>query len=408
MSTAGKALHPNEKFDLGPLGPKIRNAAAAAGVMGLLGAVVLGFLNKDGMQRFFFSYLLSFAYVLSIALGALFFVCIQHLVRSRWSVVIRRVAELLTCGLPALAVLFLVILVPMLMGDHALYKWSNEHLVHQNHLLHEKAGYLNVPFFAIRWVLYFAIWIGAARYFYRTSLEQDKVGGFALSEKMRVAAAPAIMLFAVATCFAAFDLLMSLEPEWFSTMFGVIYFAGCAVSIYALLALVPMWLQKRGLLTHTINVEHYHDVGKLLFAFTFFWAYTSFSQFMLIWYANIPEETYWFQGRMYSDWMWVSLVLLFGHFVFPFVCLMSRHTKRRLSSLRFFAGYMLVMHWFDLFWYVMPAYSPDKVPLHLIDAFTLLGIGGFFFAAVAQAATRAPLLPVKDPRLSASLGFENI
>lgn len=424
MSAAQKAeLHPDEKITMRKWGGRIFKISAAIGVVFLGLTALLGFrdstyrvVEEHEIPRFFYSYLVAFTYFLSIALGALFFVVLQHLVRAKWSVVVRRLAEILTATFPVLLVLALPILVPLLLGYDGPYgKWvslpgedaATLHEQQAAHVLHGKAGWLNPVFFVIRVLVYFVAWTLLSRYFLKKSVEQDESGDAAVSEKLRVASAPAIIAFALTLCFAAFDLLMSVNPLWFSTIFGVYYFAGAAVSIFATLSLVSMVLQKKGKLTHSITIEHYHDLGKLLFAFIFFWSYIAFSQFMLIWYANIPEETFWYQPRMYTSWRGLSLLLLFGHCVFPFLCMLSRWTKRIMPLLAFFCVWMLLMHFFDLFWLVMPEFTPTGFSFDITDVVAMLGVGGIFVAAAARAATKVNLIPVKDPALGESLSFEN-
>jgi len=406
MSATGK-LNPDEKLELGDLGPRIVKLAGGVGIVFLALTVVLGMTVGDDMRKFFHSYLVSLTFFLSLALGALFFVLLQHLTRSRWSVVVRRLAEILTMTFPVLGVLFVVgLLAPMIAGNDSLYLWTTDAAQH-DHLIQGKAGWLNVPFFAVRIVIYFVAWTLLSRYFFKKSLEQDESSDPEISERLRVVSAPGMIIYAFTTGFAAFDLLMSLDPHWFSTIFGVNYFAGCAVGIMALLAVVALFLQSRGKLEHSITVEHYHDIGKLLFAFIFFWGYIAFSQFMLIWYADLPEETIWFRHRMFTSWKWLSLVLLFGHFCFPFVCLLSRETKRRLHLLAGFAVWMLVMHFFDVYWQVMPEYDKSGFVFGLVDLTALIGVGGIFVAAAARVGSGVRLVPTGDPRLGESLSFEN-
>jgi hypothetical protein len=411
MSTAHKAeLHPKEKFKLGDLYGRVYGGGLGMGILFLVITVGIGLTKGDHMNRFFQSYLVGLTYFLSIALGALFFVVLQHLVKARWSVVVRRIAEILTATFPMLFVLSLGILVPMLIGEMGPY----HHWLHpdpNDHLLHDKAPWLNAPFFAVRVLIYFALWIFLSRLFFKKSVEQDDSGDAGITAKLQRWSAPGIIVYALTACFAAFDLLMSVDPHWFSTIFGVYYFAGSAIGVFATLILVAMALQKSGRLTHSITVEHYHDLGKLLFAFVFFWSYIGFSQFMLIWYANIPEETVWFQSRMFTDWKYLSLLLLFGHCIFPFLCMLSRWTKRWLKVLAFFSTWMLVMHFFDLLWLVLPAHEANPQGLgemfSIMDVTALLGVGGLFVAAAARAAAKVNLIPVKDPALGDSLRFEN-
>jgi hypothetical protein len=408
MASAHQAkIHPDDDIRMGALSGRVRMAAGGAGVLLLAATVALGSMNGDHFERFFHSYLIAICYWLSVSVGALFFIMIQPLTRSRWSPVVRRIAEILTAGFPLLLVLALAgIIVPMFLGAGGPY----HHWVHapaDDHLVHAKHAWLNVPFFGARVIGYFVIWWGISRYFFQKSVEQDASGDPAITERLRIVAGPSVIAFALTVCFAAFDLLMSVNPHWFSTIFGVYFFAGCVISIYATLILTSMSLQRAGKLQHTITTEHYHDLGKLLFAFVFFWSYTGFSQFMLIWYANLPEETVWYHVRWYTSWRDVSYVLLFGHFMFPFVFLLSRWTKRWRKPLAFFAVWMMVMHFVDLFWLVMPSLTPDGVSFHAMDLTAWLGVGGVFVAWFARTASKVNLIPVKDPNLANSLAFEN-
>jgi len=405
MASHAKTLDPNEDYRLDERGPKIRNTAAIVGLAFLVITVGIGFAKGDSMARFFNAYLIAVLFFCSIAIGALFFVLIQHLVKARWSVVMRRVAEILTGAFPVLGVLMIGgIVAPMLLGNDQLYPWSKDNLPHG---LEAKAGWLNETAFAIRMVVYFVYWTLISNYFFNQSVKQDTSGDPKISEKLRIASAPAIIFYAFCTAFFAFDTLMSLDPFWFSTMFGVYFWAGCAMSIMAVLSLLPQLLQKWGKLKTAVNVEHYHDTGKLMFAFLFFWGYVAFSQFMLIWYANMPEETTYFQHRMFTSWKWVSWGLVFLHFAFPFMCLLSRWSKRKLKLLTFFSLWLLFWHWVDLWWLVVPQHDKTGINFSPMDITAMIAVGGLFIAAVAHRATNTNLVPLKDPALGDALAFEN-
>ena len=389
------------------LAPRITLVAGGIGVLFLAISAVLGFLHGDGGRQFFFSYLAPYMLFLALTLGGLFMVVMFHLTGTRWGIVVRRVAEIVANNAWVMAILILPILIPMLMGNHHLYMWTDHEVVAQNHALHAKAPYLNVSFFAARMVFYFAVWILLAWYYLRKSSAQDVQADPRLSNGPRKWSGPAMILFGLTMTFAAFDLLMSLEPGWFSTIFGVYYFATCVLMIYCSQVLLLHWLQRRGRLLHSVNIEHYHDLGKMMFAFVFFWGYIGFSQFMLIWYANIPEETVWFQPRMNTSWAWWSLLLLFGHLLIPFPGLLSRHMKRHRLLLQCWAAWLILMCWADMYWLVMPTMSPHGFTFHLLDITCLLGIGGISIAAIAHRAKRYNLVPVNDPYLPQSLAFEN-
>ena len=393
-----------ENRHLGTLGARVAGIAAVVGLAGVLASLAIAALSTDGWRRFFFSYLLSFSYLLTLALGALFFVILQHLTRAGWSVVLRRWAEGIAATLPVLAVLAVPIVA---FGLHHLYHWTHADAVAADHLLQAKQPYLNVPFFVLRLVVYFGLWVLLSRYFLSRSLAQDLSGDPALTQQMERRSAPAMIVFALTATFAAFDLLMSLDPHWYSTMFGVYVFAGSVVSFIALLAVVVFAGQRAGVLRHAITVEHYHDIGKLLFAFTVFWAYIAFSQYMLMWYANLPEETAWLLRRQSNGWGWIGLVLLFGQFLLPFAALLSRAPKRRPRLVAAVAAWVLVMHWFDLYWVVIPEVTPLRAVPHVLDLTTLLGLGGVVVAVAVHQMRRHSVVPERDPRLQESLMFEN-
>jgi hypothetical protein len=344
--------------------------------------------------------------VLSIALGVLWFVAIQHLTNAKWSVVVRRVAEILASNMLLVAVLSLGVVGPMLAGSSDLYVWLDHAKVEQDHILHHKAAYLNIQFFCVRWLIYFGFWVWLGRRFFTLSVKQDTEGGSEISSALQRISAPGMIAFAITLTFCSIDLLMSLDATWFSTMFGVYYFAGCVLAGYSSLALALIWVQSKGRLTTSVTEDHYHDIGKMMFAFTVFWAYIGFSQFMLIWYADIPEETHWYHWRFQGDWKVVSMLLLVAHFVVPFFGLMSRHIKRNKRTLAFWAVWILVIHYVDLFWLVYPNGSPD-VPLGPVDILCLIGVVGLFFGIAARRARNVSLIPMGDPRLADSLAFEN-
>ncbi len=393
-----------DQLQLGPLAGRVMISAGALGALGLAAGSVQGLLMEQDRAVFFHGWLLNLFYVLSLVLGALIFVIIQHLVRAGWSVVVRRVAEGVAMCAPLVALLAL----PLLMGLHELYEWTHPEAVAHSPLLTAKQGYLSLPFFLLRFAAYFAVWIGLALFFYRRSTAQDQTGDLAHTHAMQRLSAPALAIFAVTITFAGFDLLMSLQPEWYSTIFGVYVFSGSFVAFFALCVVLLRLLQASGRLRLAVSPEHYHDLGKLLFGFTVFWAYIGFSQFMLIWYANIPEETGFFMIRASGGWGWLSLVLLFGHFVLPFLALLSRLPKRRPTWLALGGCWMLLMHWLDLFWLIKPAYSPGAFHLSLLDVSLGVGMLGLFLATLAFVLRRHSLVPVRDPRLGESLAFENV
>ena len=387
--------------------PRATVVLAVLGLAGLAVAFGLGRSRGDALAYFFHSYLVNYCYFLSISLGALFFVALQHATRAGWSVTVRRLAELLAGNMPVLAVLFVPILAGVLAGYSSLYPWTDGETVARDELLRHKAVYLDKWFFAARCVFYFAVWGLLARFFLSRSVEQDQSGNPDLTRRMERLSPVALLLFAGTITFASFDWLMSLDPHWFSTIYGVYYFSGAAVGFLAAVILAAMLLQATGRLNSSITAEHYHDLGKLLLGFVVFWGYIAFSQYMLIWYANVPEETTWYLARQSGSWKWVSVVLLFVHLLVPFFGLLSREAKRRKVLLGFWAVWLLVAHWIDLYWLVMPGLEAEGLPPGAVDAACLAGIGGLYLAGVLWTAGKVSLVPLGDPRLKESLAFRN-
>lgn len=397
-----------DNIRLADLAPALTLKAGIVGVAGLGITVVLGMMEGDGFKRFFHSYLTAFTWILTIGLGALWWVTLQHLVNAHWSVALRRIGELFASNALLLGVLALPIVATLLTHNPVLYEWANHDAVHKDHLLHHKSPYLNPTFFVIRFVIYFGFWALLARYFLKSSVNQDSSGKAELVGQMRKIAGPGMIVIALTLTFCSVDLLMALDARWYSTIFGVYYFASCVLAINSWCVLAGRWLESKGRLAKSVTVEHYHDLGKMIFAFTVFWGYVGFSQFMLIWYANVPEETLWYKQRFDGGWGTFSWVLLFGHFVIPFFGLLSRHVKRHKAGLIFWAVWVLVMIYADMYWLVMPKLAADGPPFGLIDLSAVLGMLGLFIAGAAHRAKSVNLLPTKDPRLQKSLAFENI
>jgi hypothetical protein len=350
---------------------------------------------------------LNFCFFVSLSLGALFFVIIQHLTRAGWSVAVRRLAECLAAVLPYWGFLFIPVLALMVAGDGSLYVWNDAAHVESDELLQLKRPYLNAPFFILRALVYLGVWALMARYYWRKSVAQDVTGDVSNTHQMQWWSGPATLAFSATAAFAAFDWLMSLDPHWFSTIYGVYFFSGCTVAFFAALVVLMFLLQRGGLVQDSITVEHYHDVGKWLFGFVFFWGYIAFSQYMLIWYANIPEETTWYLARQSEGWAWVSVLLLFGHFLIPFCGLLSRHVKRNKLALAGWAAWLLLMHWLDLYWLVMPKLGDGGPRIGVADLFCFAGMGALYVAIVIRVAAERGLVPARDPRLDESLGFKN-
>ncbi len=387
-----------------PPGHAWNRLPAIGAALALVGGVACAILGPANPRQFFFSWLVSFLFVLSLALGALFFVLIQYATQGGWGIVVRRIGEIVFATLPLMAVLF----VPLLFGLHYLYPWSVPGAAEHDALLRWKAPYLNVPFFLVRALLYFGCWSFIALIYYGRSRGQDSTGDPAVSARLRRFAGPAIIVLALTQTFASVDWIMSLTPHWYSTMFGVYFFAGSFVGFIALLSVAAVAMRSAGLLDTVISPEHLHDVGKLLFGFTAFWAYIAFSQFFLMWYANLPEETIWYKARLEGSWLAVSLFIMAGHFGVPFFYLMGHAVKRRGTTLALGGAWLLTMHFVDLYWQVMPTLHPEGFRPSLLDLAALVAVGGYFVAATSWVMRRQALVPLRDPRLAESLAFENV
>ena len=388
---------------LDPALPLWLGVGVLSAVVGVGGSAALAATREGGWDRLLETYLVSFSLFLALSLGGLFFVMLQHVTRAGWSVVVRRIAEAIASNVWIMAVLVL----PIVAGIGHLYHWSHLEEAAHDPLLAGKIGFLNPTFFLIRLFVYFVVWGGLATFFHRTSVRQDATGDPALTMRMERLAGPGLVLFALTVNFAAFDLLMSLDPHWFSTIYGVYYFAVSVVCFFAVMPKLLVGLQWQGILSRVVTVEHFHDLGKLLFAFVVFWAYIAFSQYMLIWYGNIPEETQWYLKRQTGDWAWVSLALLVGHFIIPFLVLISRLVKRRPRLLAFTGSYMVLMSWLDLYWLVIPEFSPGVARFGLIDVLCFFGVAGVYSVSLVFVLRRHSLIPEQDPRLRESILFRN-
>ncbi len=357
-------------------------------------------------ERAMYSYLFSFVSVLSIALGCMVFVIIQHLTRAGWSVVVRRVAEAGMAVMPLFALLF----IPIAWTAGSLFPWA--HIDPNDIALMRKASYLNLPFMLSRSAVYLVVWMVIGVWFYRTSVAQDEGKLPENTRKMWFMSAPSILLFALTVTFASFDWIMSLQPHWYSTIFGVYFFAGCLLSGLAFMTLICLGLQNAGVLKADITSEHYQDLGKLMFAFVVFSTYIGFSQFMLYWYANIPEEVEFYAHRLNHGWGFVSYALPITNFFVPFFILMSRHVKRNRLALTLACFYILVVHFLDLYWLMLPTYGAhaEEVPHMEItqgDLLSLIGMLFIYMGCVAFILVRNRVAPVGDPRMNESLAFEN-
>jgi len=375
----------------------------AVGIAGLAAAGVAWVIDA---QQFYFSYLVAWFSCLVITIGALFVVVIHHLTRARWSVVILRIAESLTWGFPLLAVLS----IPVLLGMHDLFHWTHPDVMdpanaHFDPVLKGKEAYLNAPFFLIRVVAYFVVWTVLSLLLYRSSLRQDLDADPAIPLRQRKISAAGLVLLAVTTAFASYDFLMSLSPHWFSTIFGVYVFGAAFSTAHALIALVAILIQRRDGLTDVITREHYHDLGKMMFGFTIFWAYIAYSQYMLIWYGNLPEETIWYRVRLENGWEVHSAILLLFHFVVPFWVLLTQSSKRNRAIMAFMAVWFVVMNWFDMHWIAMPVLHPEQAGIQWPSLACFVGLSGIWLGVCLYRLSRHSLVAQNAPNLARSIAF---
>ena len=368
----------------------------------------VGWASPELEHRFYFSYLIGWTFCLSIAVGSLFFVMIQHITKAQWSVVVRRLSEVLAYSFPLLAIAS----IPIWFGMHDLYHWTHAEVydpadAHYDPVLAGKRPYLNTPFFAVRMVIYFVAWTYISYKLYGLSVRQDVDPEGDIPSKQRTVSAWGIPVLALTSAFASYDLIMSLDPHWFSTIFGVYFFAGSFLGALCVMTLASLLYRRGGHLREAITKEHYHDLGKWIFGFVIFWAYIGFSQYMLYWYGNIPEEIAWFQHRTTHGWSSVSRFLIWGHFVIPFFVLLPRFTKRLLPILGLTTAWVLAMHAVDVYWMVMPVHETTWSGLHWLDFSCVLGLAAIFWAFYSYRIGRHATVPENDPRLELSLRFEN-
>ncbi|MBS0190410.1 MAG: hypothetical protein U0573_14085 [Phycisphaerales bacterium] len=351
---------------------------------------------------------------LAICLGGMFFTLVMHLMAAGWSVTLRRQLENMMVLAPIMLIVASVVpLYDLFVGHGLLYTWMSPEFS-GNVLLQKKAAFLNPSFFCVRLMIYFTLWSIIAWKMNGYSVRQDQTGDKWLTAQARFSSAWAMLVFALSTAFCAFDLLMSLDFRFFSTMWGVYYFAATAFSSVAFLVLIVASLRRVGKLEGLVNSEHFHDTGKLMFTFTVFWAYIAFSQYFLIWYSNIPEETAWFLVRKQHGWQYVFYLLCFGHFIAPFLILLFRSVKRSYHALMLIAVWMIFINFTDMFFIVRPMVTTrdtvgETSPMSglWVDFAAALGVLGLLGFLVIRRMAKLPLVPTKDPRLPEALHHAN-
>ncbi len=373
---------------------RLSQRALIAGGAGALLCVAGAFSNPD---QFFRSYLTGYLLALGIALGCLGLLMLQHLTGGNWGIVIRRPLESATRTIPLLTVFFL----PIAIGLRHIYVWTGPMKEPLNKF---QSGYLTVSGFYTRAAIYFAIWNLLTFLLNRWSVQQDPGGGDgSLRRKLQLLSAPGIILYVFTMTFASVDWVMSLSPHWISTIYGFLFVAGQAVSAMSLMILISVMLAGSEPMSHVLQPRHLHDLGKLLFAFVMLWAYFSFSQLLIIWSGNLPEEITFYRSRLYGSWGGIAVILLLFHFALPFFLLLSRDVKRSAKVLPRLAFVVILMRYVDLYWITGPEFSPGGVHLHYLDLAAPIGIGGLCLALFARGLKERPLLPLGDPQLAEAI-----
>lgn len=381
--------------DLGSLS----KVALLVGIVALILTLLGGLSDRVQVLH---SYLFAFMYFYTIAAGSFFWIILHHAVDANWSVVVRRQFENVANLMGILAIAF----IPLFIFRENIWNWTQPGELSISPVLHEKSGYLNMPFFIVRLIFYFGFFTGAAYFYRKLSIAQDGDGSIVHSWRLRWWSPLSIIGFGLAITFSALDWLMALDYHWYSTMWGVYIFAGSVQSSMATCIIIVYLLRRAGYLK-PLTGEHSHIMGKLLLAFTVFWAYIAFSQYMLIWYANIPEETVFFIKRNNGSWTYLSIFLVAGHFVLPFLYLLTQAVKKSFASLSIIAVWLLFMHAVDLFWIILPVVRPDGISIHWTDVTCWIGLAGILIYAFIRILGSAGLYPSRDPRLNDCIKLTN-
>jgi hypothetical protein len=372
---------------------RIQQRALMIGVIGLILCAVGAVFRP---AQFLQSYLFAYMFTLGLALGSMAILMLQYLTSGDWGVVIRRTLEAAMRTLPWLAAGFL----PIALGARELYVWARPA---QAQALDYRTEYLNIPFFIVRAIIYFVVWLAMAHRLDRWSQEEDRGAALGWLKRLRRLSGPGLLIYGVTITFAAFDWLMSLTPEWSSTIFGLLIIGGQALSATAFMILVAALLSTREPMASVFQPRHFHDFGKVMLTFVMVWAYLAFSQLLIIWAGNLPQEIKFYLPRMQSSWRWVGVLLIVLHFALPFALLLSRDLKRRAGRLAALAGLVIVMRVIDLFWLVAPEFRRQGLMVNWFDPVTVIGVCGVWLALFIRELKARPMLPLRDPHLADAL-----
>ena len=365
-------------------------AGAAVSLVGLL-------LDR---RQFFQSYLMTFMLLLGATLGSLALGMIHQLSGGAWGVVTRRIFGAASRVLPVLTLLY----VPLLFGLHDLYEWTHHDVVVADPILSGKSLYLNIPFFVIRTAFYFAVWNAIAYFLNRWSLEQDRSPDPRIARRMQAISGGGLVAYGLTITFASFDWVMSLDPHWFSTIYGVLFMGGQGLTALAFLVIALAWLSRREPLNTIVVPSHFHDLGNLMLAFVMLWAYFSFSQYLIIYSGNLPEEITWYTRRLFTGWRVIGIALVVFHFALPFLILLSRAVKRNPQLLVKVAIGVIVVRLIDLFWLIAPELHRDGFAVSWLDILLPLSLGSVWLGCFIAQLRGRPLLPLHDPQFYEALG----
>jgi hypothetical protein len=374
---------------------RLKRGQIRAAIVGGVGLVALAAGAVASPEQFFRSYLPAYVFVFGLALGSLALLMLQHMTGGAWGLMIRRLLEASSRTLPLVALMF----VPIAFGLRHLYIWSVADTVAHDAILQQKSAYLNTGFFLTRAACYFGIWITFATFLNRWSAEQDERPPGGDDRRFRLLSGPGLVVYGLTVTFASIDWIMSLDPHWFSTIFGMLLMVGQALAAMAFAIALLVMCGEDEPFRGRLNSAHFHDVGKLMFALVMLWAYLSFSQFLIIWAGNLPEEIPWFIERLQGGWQWVALVLVVGHFFLPFLLLLSRDLKKNRRAIATIAVAILAMRFVDTYWLIAPAFPHEGFSMHWMDVAALAGVGGLWLAAFFRLLQSRERLPMHDPYL---------
>jgi hypothetical protein len=381
------------------LQPRMGRLQWGAMIVGVAGLALCGVGVFLDLTQFFRSYLWAYLFWLGLSLGCLGILMLHYLVGGTWGAIIRRVLESGTRTLPLMVLLF----VPLLFGLRELYSWALPQTLAQDELLRQKSAYLNVPFFIVRSAVYFLAWLVPAYLLNRWSRQQDRTPEWSVQRPIRrrliLLSGFGLLLYGLTMTFAAIDWVMSLEPHWYSSIYGILVVVDQLLGALAFAVMIVATLAKYEPLSEVLSPTHTHDLGNLLLVAVLFWAYIAFSQLLIIWSADLPEEIIWYVRRTEGGWQWIALALVLGQFALPFACLLSGDIKRHVRRLALVAALILFMHLVEVFWLVMPAFYHDKLSFHWLDLAALIGVGGSWTAVFVRRLQGDTLLPRYDPAL---------